>query len=164
MNAGTVVVPSGGSNSGESGTGTIGYVVSETVPGGTGTSTTSGIFDTASPSVDYVQSGTGSGVNGGFSSTDGEKYLRFFGTEATRWARSIPINASSGNSKNAEILQVRFRVIRGNNSNGGETPNEPLELFGSNDNATSFNKIGTISSASGPTTWTLVDIPLPSSI
>ncbi len=163
INAGTLYVANGGANSGESGTGKVGYVVSETVPGGTGTSTTSGIFDTASPSVDYVQSGTGSGVNGGFSSTDSEKYLRFFGTEATRWARSITINASAGNSKNAEILQVRFRVICGNGSNGGEAPGEPLELFASNDNATSFNKIGTISSTNGPTSWTFVDIPLASS-
>ena len=163
INAGTLVVGSGGSNSGEGGAGKIGYIVSETVPGGTGTSTTSGIINTSSPSVDYVQSGTGSGINGGFTSTDTEQYLRFFGTEATRWARSININASAGNSKNAEILQVRIRVICGNGSNGGEAPGEPLELFASNDNATSFNKIGTISSTSGPSNWTFVDIPLATS-
>ena len=59
------------------------------------------------------------------------------------------------------MITARFRIIRGNGSNGGEAPNEPLELFASNDNATSFNKIGTLSSAIGPTTWTFVDIPLP---
>ena len=59
------------------------------------------------------------------------------------------------------MTAVRIRVIRGNGSNGGEQPNEPLELFASNDNATSFNKIGTISASTGPTTWTLVDIVIP---
>ena len=161
INAGTLVVGDGGSNGGENGSGSVGYEVTETIPGGTGTSVTSGLFDSASPTVDYVQSGTGSGSNGGFSSIDTEKYLRFFGTEATRFARTITINASATNSKGAEITKCRFRVIRGNGSNGGETPGEPLELFGSNDNATSFTKIGTISAASGPTDWTFVDIPLP---
>ena len=99
-------------------------------------------------------------MNGGFASTDTEKYLRFFGNEAVRFARTIPIDATVTNSKGSEINTVKIRVIRGDNTNGGETPNEPLELFASNDNATSFTKIGTISSAIGPTTWTMVDIPL----
>ena len=162
INAGTMVVGQTGVNGGQAGQGQIGYQTLEESDGGTGTSVTSGIFDSASPNVDYVQSGTGSGVSGGFSSTDGAKYLRFFGQEAVRYARSIPIDATSGNSKSSPIKTVRIRVIRGNNSNGGETPNEPLELFASNDSATSFNKIGTISSALGPTDWTLVDIPLTS--
>ena len=63
--------------------------------------------------------------------------------------RSISINASNTNAK-AAMTGVRIRVIRGNGSNGGEQPNEPLELFASNDNATSFNKIGTISASTGP--------------
>ena len=162
INAGTMVVGNSGDSGGQAGNGLVGYQVVEESGGSTGTSVTSGIFDSASPNVDYVQSGTGSGVNGGFSSTDGAKYLRFFGNEAVRFARSIPIDATSGNSKSSPINTVRIRVIRGNNSNGGETPNEPLELFASNDSATSFNKIGTISSALGPTDWTLVDIPLTS--
>tara|TARA_B100000427_G_scaffold11171_1_gene9311 strand:- start:2992 stop:7782 length:4791 start_codon:yes stop_codon:yes gene_type:complete len=161
MNAGTLVVGSGGNNSGESGYGSVNYQVTTTIPGGTGTSTTSGLFDSASVSVDYFESGTGSGVNGGFTSTDAEKYLRFVGNEATRWARSIGINATSANTKQAEILAVKFRVICGNGSNGGEAPGEPLELFASSDNATSFTKIGTISSTVGPTDWTFVSIPLP---
>ena len=160
INAGTMVVGQTGVNGGQAGQGQIGYQTLEESDGGTGTSVTSGIFDSASPNVDYVQSGTGSGVNGGFSSTDGAKYLRFFGNEAVRFARSIPIDATSANSKSSPINTVRIRVIRGNNSNGGETPNEPLELFASNDSATSFNKIGTISSALGPTDWTIVDIPI----
>ena len=122
------------------------------------------MINSASTSVDYVQSGTGTGVNGGFASIDSEKYLRFFGNEAIRWARSIPIDATDSNSKASEINTVKIRVIRGNDSNGGEQPNEPLELFASNDNATSFVKIGTISSANGPTTWEIVDIPLPTSM
>ena len=161
INAGTLVVGDSGVDGGNPGQGSIGYQTTEQLSGGTGTSTTSGLFDSASPSVDYAQSGTGSGVNGGFSSSDAQKYLRFFGNEATRYARTIQINSSATNAKNSIMNTVRFRVIRGNGSNGGETPNEPLELFASNDNATSFNKIGTISSASGPTTWTFVDVPIP---
>ena len=161
INAGTLVVGQSGTPGSESGSGIIGYQTTVSDDPSTGTSVTSGLFDTASPQVDYVQSGTGSGVNGGFASVDGEKYLRFFGNEAARFARTIPVNASSTNAKSAEMITVRFRVIRGNGSNGGEQPNEPLELFASNDNATSFTKIGTISSASGPTNWTFVDIPLP---
>ena len=103
-------------------------------------------------------------MNGGFASTDTEKYLRVFGNEAVRFARTIPIDATITNSKGSEINTVKIRVIRGDNTNGGETPNEPLELFASNDNATSFTKIGTISSAIGPTTWTMVDIPLPTNM
>ena len=161
INAGTLVVGSPGTNSGDSGQGNVAYQVTETISGGTTTSTTSGLFASASTSVDYVQSGTGSGVNGGFASIDSEKYLRFFGNEATRWARSIGVDATVANSKASEINTVKIRVIRGNGSNGGEQPNEPLELYGSNDNQTSFVKIGTISSANGPTNWEIVDIPLP---
>ena len=164
INAGTLVIGQPGNASGDGGQGNISYQVSEEVSGGTTTSVTSGLFNSASTSVDYVQSGTGSGVNGGFSSIDGEKYLRFFGNEAIRWARTVPIDATVSNSKVSEINTVRIRVIRGNGSNGGETPNEPLELFGSNDNQTSFVKIGTISSANGPTTWEIVDVPLPTSM
>ena len=164
INAGTLVVGNAGTPGSESGSGIIGYQTTESDDPGIGTSITSGLFDSSSPQVNYVQSGTGSGVNGGFSSVDGEKYLRFFGNEATRFARTIQVNASSTNSKGSEMITVRFRVIRGNGSNGGEAPGEPLELFGSNDNATSFIKIGTISSAAGPTNWTFVDIPLPQSM
>ena len=140
INAGTMVIGEGGDQSGDSGQGNISYQVTETISGGTTTSTTSGLINSASTSVDYVQSGTGTGVNGGFASIDSEKYLRFFGNEAIRWARSIPIDATDSNSKASEINTVKIRVIRGNDSNGGEKPNEPLELFASNDNATSFTK------------------------
>ena len=160
INAGTLVVGSSGVAGAQPGEASVGYEVVEEVSGGTGTSVTSGLFDSASVSVDYVQSGTGTGVNGGFSSVDSQKYLRFFGNEATRFARTIGIDATAGNSKNSVINTARFRVIRGNGTNGGEAPNEPLELFASNDNATSFTKIGTISSALGPEDWTLVDIPI----
>ena len=162
INAGTMVIGQSGVAGAQPGQGKVGYQISEQSGGGTGTSVTSGIFDSSSPQVDYVQSGTGTGINGGFSSTDGAKYLRFFGQEAVRFARSIAIDATSGNSKSSPINAIRIRVIRGDGSNGGETPNEPLELFASNDSATSFNKIGTISSALGPTDWTIVDIPITS--
>jgi len=161
LNAGTLVVGAGGTNGGEDGRGGVGYAVTDEIPGGTGTTVTSGLFDVASDSVDYVQSGTGSGSSGGFTSEDNEKYLRFLGNEQVRFARTITINASSTNSKGAEILSAKFKVIRGNGSNGGEQPGEPLELFASNDNAASFQKIGTLSSATGPTDWTFVDVVIP---
>ena len=161
LNAGTLVVGAGGTNGGEDGRGGVGYAVTDQIPGGTGTTVTSGLFDVASDTVDYVQSGTGSGSSGGFTSEDNEKYLRFFGNEQVRFARTVTINASSTNGKGAEILSAKFKVIRGNGSNGGEQPGEPLELFASNDNAASFQKIGTLSSATGPTDWTFVDVVIP---
>jgi hypothetical protein len=108
-----------------------------------------------------VQSGTGSGSSGGFVSADVEKYLRFFGNEAVRYARSVTINASATNGKGSQILSSKWKIIRGNGSNGGEQPGEPLELFASNDSAASFTKIGTLSSATGPTAWTFVDVVIP---
>ena len=97
-----------GSLGAQTGQGTVGYQVVEETGGSTGTSVTSGIFDSASPSVDYVQSGTGSGVNGGFASTNTEKYLRFFGQEAVRYARSIGIDATESNSKGSPINTVKI--------------------------------------------------------
>ena len=163
INAGSLVVGGGGNSGGEDGGGNVNYLVTEQDPGSTGTSVTSGLFDLASVSVDYVQSGTGTGADGGFVSNDTQKYLRFFGNEATRWARTIAINASSSNGVGAEILSAKFRTIRGNGSNGGEQPNEPLELFGSNDGANSFQKLGTISTASGSTVWQIEEVQIPTS-
>ena len=163
INAGSLVVGGGGNSGGEDGGGNVNYLVTEQDPGSTGTSVTSGLFDLASASVDYVQSGTGTGADGGFVSNDTQQYLRFFGNEATRWARTIAINASSSNGVGAEILSAKFRTIRGNGSNGGEQPNEPLELFGSNDGANSFQKLGTISTAGGSTTWQMEEVQIPTS-
>ena len=155
--AGTLVVGSGYSP----GRGIIGYQVPQSSGDSTGTSTTIGIFDAASTSVDYVESGTGSGSAGGFVSPDGFKYLRFFGNEANRWARSIGINASASNSAGTVVEALRFNVIVGTGSNGGEAPSAPLELFASNDAGGSYTKIGTVASTSGPSVWTDVDVALP---
>ena len=155
--AGTLVVGGGYSD----GRGIIGYQVPQSSGDTTGTSTTIGIFDAASTSVDYVESGTGSGSAGGFVSPDGFKYLRFFGNEQNRWARSIGINASASNSKGTVVEALRFNVIVGTGSNGGEAPSAPLELFASNDAGGSYTKIGTVASTSGPSVWTDVDIALP---
>ena len=155
--SGTLVV--GGGN--EDGRGIIGYTVPGQSEGNTGTSSTTGLFDRASTSVDYVESGTGSGATGGFVSPDGFRYLRFFGNEAERWARTVAINASNSNPKGTVIESITFNVIVGNGSNGGEAPTAPLELFASNDSGASYSKIGTITSASGPTTWTDVTVNLP---
>lgn len=56
---------------------------------------------------------------------------------------------------------MRFNVIVGTNSNGGEAPSAPLELFASNDAGGSYTKIGTVASTSGPSVWTDVDVALP---
>jgi len=156
--AGSVVVGSGGNTSGRV---SVGYQVSGSSGGSSGTSVTAGIFDRASTGVNYVESGTGSGSTGGFVSPDGYKYLRFVGNEANRWARTIEINASSTGPKGTPMESVTFQVIRGSGSNGGEVPNEPLELFASNDSGGSYNKLGTISTPSGSTSWANETVTIP---
>ena len=157
VNGGTMIVGNGN----EDGRARVGYAVVTSDSPNTGTSTTVGLFDAASDSVDYVNSGNGSGANGGFISPDTQKYLRFFGDEANRWARTIAYNASQSNPAGTVTEKVRFEVVRGNGSNGGETPNEPLELFGSNDGGGSYTKFGTISTSGGATTWEDVDVVIP---
>jgi len=157
VNAGTLNVGNGN----DDGDGRIGYGVITSSNPGTGTSSTVGLFDAASGGVDYVNSGTGTGSNGGFTSPDAQKYLRFRGTEQIRWARTITYNASGSNTAGTVTESVRFEVIRGNDSNGGESPTAPLELFGSNDGGGSYIKFGTISTSGGATTWESVDVAIP---
>ena len=157
VNAGTLNIGNGN----DDGDGRIGYGVITSSNPGTGTSSTVGLFDAASGGVDYVNSGTGTGSNGGFTSPDAQKYLRFRGTEQIRWARTITYNASGSNSAGTVTESVRFEVIRGNDSNGGESPTAPLELFGSNDGGGSYIKFGTISTNGGATTWESVDVNIP---
>ena len=157
-------VPSGTmyvGNGNDDGDGRIGYGVLSSSNPTTGTSQTVGLFDRSSDGCDYVDSGTGSGNNGGFVSPDTQKYLRFRGTPQIRWARTITYNASSSNTVGTVTEAVRFEVIRGNDSNGGESPTAPLELFGSNDGGGSYIKFGTISTSGGATTWENVDVPIP---
>lgn len=156
--AGSAIVGAGGNSPGRV---SVGYQVSGSSGGTTGTSVTVGIFDRASTGVDYVESGTGSGTTGGFVSPDGYKYLRFVGSESNRWARTIEINASATGSRGTPMISVTFQVIRGSGSNGGEVPNEPIELFASNDAGGSYNKLGTISSPSGSTSWENTTITIP---
>ena len=148
-------------NGHEAGDGTIGYGVTESTDPTTGISTTVGIIDASSDGCDYSNSGTGSGSSGGFTSPDGEKYLRFKGDPQIRWARSILINASNGHPAGTATEKLEFEVIRGNGSNGGETPTAPLELYGSNDGGGSYTQLGTISTSGGATTWESVQITLP---
>jgi hypothetical protein len=155
--AGSGVVGSGNT----SGRASVGYQVSGSSGGSTGTSVTAGVFDRASAGVNYVESGTGSGSTGGFVSPDGYKYLRFVGSEANRWARTIEVNASATGPKGTVMESVTFQVIRGNGSNGGEVPNEPLELFASNDSGGSYNKLGTISTPSGSASWENATVTIP---
>lgn len=161
VGSGTAVVGGGNNNGGQDGAIQVGYLVTSSTDGGTATSSTSGLFDSSSDGVDYAPSGTGTGT-AGFNSPNDEQYLRFEGSEQVRYARTIAINASDGNSKGSPIIQIVINVITGNGSNGGETPNEPLELFASNDNAASFAKIGTVSSAGSNTSWTDVTLNLDS--
>ena len=157
MNATTAYVGNGH----EAGNAQIGYGVTESTDPSTGISTTVGIIDASSDGCDYSNSGTGSGSTGGFISPDAQKYLRFKGDPQIRWARSILINASAGNSAGTATEAMDFEVIRGNGSNGGETPTAPLELYGSNDGGGSYTQLGTISTSGGATTWETVRITLP---
>ena len=157
-------VPSGTlyvGNGNQDGDGRIGYGVISSSNPSTGTSQTVGLFDRSSDGCDYVDSGTGTGNNGGFVSPDTQKYLRFRGTPQERWARTITYNASGSNTAGTVTEAVRFEVIRGNDSNGGESPTAPLELFGSNDGGGSYIKFGTISTSGGATTWESVDVAVP---
>jgi len=155
--AGTMYVGNGN----DDGDGRIGYGIISSSNPTTGTSQTVGLFDRSSDGCDYVDSGTGTGNNGGFVSPDTQKYLRFRGTPQERWARTITYNASGSNTAGTVTEAVRFEVIRGNDSNGGESPTAPLELFGSNDGGGSYVKFGTISTSGGATTWESVDVAIP---
>lgn len=104
---------------------------------GTSTSVTVGLIDASSDGVDYVTSGTGSGSTGGFTSPDAQKYLRFSGdgTAGVRFANTIELNGQN-------MTNMVVRAIVGNNSNGGEIPEEPLSVYYSVDNGTSWTIAG----------------------
>jgi hypothetical protein len=104
---------------------------------GTSTSVTVGLIDSSSDGVDYVSSGTGSGSTGGFTSPDSQLYLRFSGngTAGVRFANTIELNGQN-------INNMVVRAIVGNNSNGGEIPEEPLSIYYSVDNGTSWTVAG----------------------
>jgi hypothetical protein len=78
-------------------------------------------FDTTDASQIYefgggtsiAPNGTGTGSNGGFDI--GSTHLRFGDSSGTRFVTLNPVNATS-------INKVRVYAVRGNGSNGGETP------------------------------------------
>ena len=76
-------------------------------------------YESGLRNTSIVSSGTGSGENGGFNV--GQDYLSFRGTHETdpRWAVLNPINCTYD--------QMVISAIRGNDTNGGEDPDEAGE-------------------------------------
>ena len=98
-----------------------GYPDSPTWPGA-GAAFGGNIWHSASPNVNVYAAGTGTGSGGGFVSatTQASRHVLFRGDD-DRWLQVGPLNLAS-----AEKLV--FNVIKGNGSNGGETPDGGMDL------------------------------------
>ena len=101
-----------------------------TVPGypdspvwpGAGAAFGGNVWHSASTNVNVYAAGTGAGTGGGFVSatTQANRHILFRGDD-DRWLQVGPLNLSA-----AEKLV--FNVIKGNGSNGGETPDGGMDL------------------------------------
>jgi hypothetical protein len=100
-----------------------------------------------------VANGTGTGSAGGFNA--GKNYVLFTGAN-TRSIRTISLNLVGCSS-------ISFSLIRGNNSNGGETPDagEDIVVEYSINGGASYSTITTIISTLAPTTFTVLSSSLP---
>jgi hypothetical protein len=120
------------------------------------------LFATSSPTeIDVVSPGTGSGTTGGFIIPAGTtnpswsgkvtKYIKFAGT-GTRDLNFSPIDLSAAN-------KIRFSIMVGQNSNGGEKPDQNLELYYKllGNNSSTFYDIITPSTVTS-TGWATYDI------
>lgn len=105
------------------------------------------------PSTRISNSGTGSGINGGFNV--GSNYLAFNGKDSNtvRVATLNPVDTSTVDS-------ISITGLRGNNSNGGVTPASDLVLIYYNIDTEEFGEI-TVMSSSGPTSLTKQSFSLP---
>lgn len=92
-----------------------------------------------------VPNGNGTGTTGGFNI--GSSHLRFGGSSGTRFVTLNPINATTINT-------VRVYAVRGNGSNGGETP----DIQGDEDLRIQYQITSGTPSASG---WTDLGIVIP---
>jgi hypothetical protein len=128
--------------------------VTATLPLGTAF-TGSTIFDNTSAGggLAVVANGTGTGSSGGFAA--GGNYILFSGAN-TRSVKTIALNLTNCPSFN-------FSIIRGNGSNGGETPdaNENIVVEYSINGGTSYTTIATILSTDPITAFTTLSYDVP---
>ncbi len=114
-----------------------------------------------------AQFGPGTGDSGGFSggnaipfNTNGKitKYIPFTGeAEDAGGKRQLEVGALNLTDVNA----LRFTVIRGSNGNGGENPDQALNVFykkGTSNNVTLFSQI--LLAANSTSTWQTIDLPI----
>jgi hypothetical protein len=125
-----------------------------TLPVGT-SFTGSTIFDNTSAGggLAVVANGTGIGSNGGFNA--GGNYVLFSGAN-TRSVKTITLDLTT-------CLTFNFSIIRGNGTNGGETPDvgENIVVEYSTNGGGSYTTIDTISSAAAITTFTTLSYSMP---
>lgn len=100
-----------------------------------------------------VANGTGTGSAGGFNA--GKNYVLFTGAN-TRSIRTVSLNL-------VDCQSISFSLIRGNSSNGGETPdtNENIVVEYSINGGASYSTITTITNTAAPTTFTVLSFSLP---
>ena len=125
-----------------------------TLPVGT-SFTGSTIFDNTSAGggLAVVANGTGTGSGGGFNA--GGNYILFSGVN-TRSVKTIPLNLTTCSTFN-------FSIIRGNGTNGGETPdaNENIVVEYSTNGGGSYTTIATILNTAAITTFTTLSYSMP---
>jgi hypothetical protein len=104
--------------------------------------------------VTLENSGLGTGTSG-FSTPNGNKYIRFNGT-GTRYIETKALNLTNA-------ISISVYGIVGNNSNGGEPPDttgEQIDVQYSTDNIT-YSTVGTLIPITGSTTWSTFSLTLP---
>lgn len=113
-----------------------------------------------------VNGGTGSGNNGGFSVSG----VPFLGAKVQRYIRFSGASTSSGGDRQlvvgtfnlTECNKIRFSVIRGSGQNGGDPPEEALNLFFRKSGQTSTTLFDSILLASNNVSgWQSVELTLP---
>lgn len=143
------------------------YVCDSTgLPGSTAV-TSQPIFSSSTPApLDVVNAGTGTSATNGFAiptadSYSGKitKYIRFTGTGTSRklilGSDGTPLDLSTVN-------KIRFRVITGQGSNGGNKPEENLDLYYRAANAASatfYDRI--VANSVTATGWVDYDLTIP---
>ena len=118
------------------------------------------------PGIKQRQFGIGTGNNTGFSGTvipfntnqKIQRYIEFTGSASDAGGkRQLEVGTFDFTNVNA----IRFTVIRGSNQNGGENPDQALNIFykrGTSNNVTLFSQI--LLAADVNPAWQNVDIPI----
>ena len=108
---------------------------------GSGSTTGGAIWHSSSDDVNVKQSSTGTFANATTLSPVSNRFIEFAGS-GNRFLQLGPLNLSAAE-------ELYFTVIKGNGSNGGDAPEEPLELYYKTSvDSTSENLIQNIAAAS----------------